>query len=390
MKSVLDAAVLGAVVAAASLCAGSVFPTSFARAQVQVIGPEPITVDESQIPERHQVGKDETLSMLAERYLGNGDAWPKLWSYNPEVTNPHWIYPGLTLRLKPGVPLEGPPQASNETPRAPAGGMKTLHFASRRQAGSGTGSILIGEEVYLDGDALAHAGKIVGAPEDHFMLSPTDEVYLKFKSLVPQPNQELTLFLRQPKKTVQPPANEHGPARALSPKGGGEVVRVVGALRIKDFDADKKVARAVITEALEPIERGFEVTDVPHRLALVPPRKNAKDLEGQIVTSSRGLGQLGKEQLVFLDVGTNDGVEVGNRFQVTRQGDPWRKTLKQKEERFGALVPETHPIRAEDLPIEVVGELHVLYVRPETSTALIITSPEELHPGDRVQMRAGY
>jgi len=44
-------------------------------------------------PERHQVADGDTLSSIAERHLGNGDAWPKLWSYNPEITNPHWIYP---------------------------------------------------------------------------------------------------------------------------------------------------------------------------------------------------------------------------------------------------------------------------------------------------------
>jgi hypothetical protein len=371
-----------------AIFAATILSASAAQAQVQVIGPEPVTVDESKIPERHTVGKDETLSMLAERYLNNGDAWPKLWSYNPEITNPHWIYPGLVLRLKPGVPLEGPAEAASPG-GAPASGMKTLTFASRRNTNAGTGSILIGEEVYLDGDALAHAGKVVGAPEDHFMLSPTDEVYLKFKQLEPRPNQELTLFLRQPKKSVAPPASVFGPAPAIS-RGKGEVVRVMGALRIKDWDAEKKVARATITEALEPIERGFEVTDVPRRLALVPPRKNAKAAEGHIVSSSRGLGQLGNEQVVFLDVGSNAGVEVGNRLQVTRQGDPWRKTLKQKEERFGALVPETHPIAAEDLPVEVLGHVHVLYVRPETSTALITESQLELNPGDRVEMKAGY
>ncbi|HEY6882091.1 MAG TPA: LysM peptidoglycan-binding domain-containing protein, partial [Polyangiales bacterium] len=303
-----------AAIAGVLLFAGS------AHAQVQVIGPEPITVDESKIPERHQVQRDETLSMLAERFLGNGDAWPKLWSYNPEVTNPHWIYPGLVLRLKPGVPLEtqtqGAPAGGSATTAA-GGGLKTLQFAARRNANAATGAVLIGEEVYLDGDALAHAGKLVGAPEDHFMLSPTDEVYLKFKSIEPRPNQELTVFLRQPKKTVAPPATDQGPSPEISRKGGGEVVRVVGALQIRDYDRDRKIARAVITEALEPIERGFEVTDVPRRLALVPPRKNSKDLSGHIVSSSRGLGQLGSEQVVFIDLGANDGVQVGNRLQVT-------------------------------------------------------------------------
>lgn len=373
--------------------AGVLLIAASARAQVQVIGPEPITVDESTIPERHQVQKDETLSMLAERFLGNGDAWPKLWSYNPEVTNPHWIYPGLVLRLKPGVPLEAQAQGAADNAGAPTSagsGLKTLQFATTRHASSVTGAVLIGEEVYLDGEALAHAGKVVGAPEDHFMLSPTDEVYLQFKTIEPQPNQELTVFLRQPQKMVAPPATDQGPAPDVSRKGGGEVVRVVGALRIRDYDADRKIARGVITEALEPIERGFEVTDVPRRLAFVPPKKNSKDLSGHIVSSSRGLGQLGSEQVVFIDLGAKDGVQVGNRLQVTRQGDPWRKTLKLKESRSGALMPEEHPIAHDALPPEVVGELHVLYVRPETATAVISRAVYELNPGDRVEMKAGY
>jgi LysM domain len=384
MNQRLDARATLAALVGGLLLAGT------AHAQVQVIGPEPVTVDETRLPERHQVAKDETLSSLAERFLGNGDAWPKLWSYNPEVTNPHWIYPGLVLRLKPGATLDGPQQAvaapNAGTPGAST--LRTLQIATRRSSSAGAGAVLIGEQVYLDGEALAHAGKVVAAPEDHFMLSPTDEVYLKFKDIEPKPGLELTLFVRQPKRTVSPPPNEIGPAPRET--GQGEVVRVMGALRITHYDADRKVAKAVITEALEPIERGFEVTDVPYRLRLVPPKKNGKGLAAHIVSSSRGLGQLGKEQVVFIDAGAKHGVEVGNRFWVIRQGDSWRKTLKLKEARSGALVPDEHPIANDDLPPEVVGELHVLYVRPDTSTAVISSSLLELNPGDRVEMKAGY
>ena len=40
---------------------------------------------------------------------------PKVWSFNPEITNPHWIYPGDQVRLRVGGaprPVEGDPVAA--------------------------------------------------------------------------------------------------------------------------------------------------------------------------------------------------------------------------------------------------------------------------------------
>jgi nucleoid-associated protein YgaU len=44
--------------------------------------------------EVHTVVKGDTLWDLSQNYLGSPWYWPKVWSYNPEIANPHWIYPG--------------------------------------------------------------------------------------------------------------------------------------------------------------------------------------------------------------------------------------------------------------------------------------------------------
>jgi hypothetical protein len=56
---------------------------------------------EQLIPERYVVRSGDTLWDVTGRFYGNPWEWPRVWSYNPEITNPHWIYPLDQLRLRP-------------------------------------------------------------------------------------------------------------------------------------------------------------------------------------------------------------------------------------------------------------------------------------------------
>src|SRR5262249_46681834 len=52
-------------------------------------------------PELHVVRKGDTLWDICGFYFNDPWHWPKIWSYNPQITNPHWIYPGDLVRLLP-------------------------------------------------------------------------------------------------------------------------------------------------------------------------------------------------------------------------------------------------------------------------------------------------
>ena len=47
----------------------------------------------------YTIKKGDTLWDISEKFLKDPFLWPKLWQRNPYITNPHWIYPGNSIRL---------------------------------------------------------------------------------------------------------------------------------------------------------------------------------------------------------------------------------------------------------------------------------------------------
>src|SRR5262249_19430488 len=51
-------------------------------------------IDRSEfLPPVHLVRRGDTLWDICDRYFHNPWDWPRIWSYNPGLQNPHWIYP---------------------------------------------------------------------------------------------------------------------------------------------------------------------------------------------------------------------------------------------------------------------------------------------------------
>src|SRR5690348_2829889 len=71
-------------------------------------------------PEEYTIIKGDTLWDLSQKFLNNPWYWPKIWSLNPGIENPHWIYPGNKLRIVPG---EGGAQAPAQVQGQPEQGV---------------------------------------------------------------------------------------------------------------------------------------------------------------------------------------------------------------------------------------------------------------------------
>jgi hypothetical protein len=70
----------------------------------------------------HVVRRGDTLWDICFLYFNDPWQWPKIWSYNPQITNPHWIYPGDLVRLLPrGVfaQLPAEPERDGAPPPTP-------------------------------------------------------------------------------------------------------------------------------------------------------------------------------------------------------------------------------------------------------------------------------
>lgn len=320
---------------------------------------------EQLIPDRYVVRSGDTLWDVTGRFYGNPWEWPRVWSYNPEITNPHWIYPLEQLRLRP-----------NATEQAVAQPIATGLRTAGPRRGAVPESVYLRQEGYLDQQALEQAGVIVGSPEDHMLLSPYDSVYVEFQDdLRAEPRGEYTVFREIPS----------------AERGGGEegtLVRIFGTVRIDSYDAARHTARATIIEALDPIERGFRVAPMPRQFDLVPPQVADRNLETHVAATLRPRELLGEQQIVFLPVGREEGVRLGNRFFIVRASDIWRAELQGGASSAGAV--EEPPPEPEAYPAEIVAEGRVVHVRPHSATLMITRSVHEVRIGDRAEMRQGY
>lgn len=315
------------------------------------------------IPEVYTVRRGDTLWDVTGRFYGNPWEWPRVWSYNPEITNPHWIYPLDRLRLLWAAEAS----ATAEVPiRAVRPGRDRVP----------EGTVFLRQEGYLDREALDQAGAIVGSPEDHMLLSQYDSVYLEFDDgLRTEPRGEYTIFR-------EIPAGEREQNEA------GTLVRIYGTVRIDSYDARRRSARAIIIEALDPIERGFRVAPMPRQFDLVPPLVADRDLETRVTATLRSRQLIGAQQIVFIPVGREEGVRLGNRFYVLRAGDVWREALPSG--RSGAVGGLEDAPSPGELPDEIIAEARVVHVRPHSATLLITRTVREVQVGDRAGMRLGY
>jgi hypothetical protein len=341
-------------------------------------------------PATHMVQPGDTLWRLSEQYYGQPWHWPELWSYNPEITNPHWIYPLDHVRLSAQAleaqALADKIKADGESGRGPGEEPSSAGILAGTETAAPVvvpgkawveGMILLRDQGYLDSDTLREAGQIVSANEEHMMLSTSDQIYIRFQAATtPRAGESFTLF-----RTIDPVERVDG--------AFGTLVRIEGSAVVRTFDSKTRVARAVITEALEPIERGMLAAKLDRRFDLVSPKKNQTNVKAKIVATVQPRSLVGYDNVVFLDVGEGHGIQPGNRFFVVRKGDRFLGALDTDPMNVGNIVevPEYDP---DSLPTEVFAELVVLKVRKHTTIAVVTRSDREIPLGADTEMRAGF
>jgi LysM repeat protein len=308
-------------------------------------------------PDTHVVRKGDTLWDLSARYYGNAWGWPKMWSYNPQITNPHWIYPGDVVRILP--PGGGPaPAAVHPTP-GPAAPVFT-----RARPSNG---IFLRQTGFIEPGELARAGKIVGSKEEKLMLGTLDEAYVQFKKERPFQVGERYIVYR-PMREVHHP---------VTGKLLGHMVEILGEGEVRAV-TNGRIARVGLVDSVNPIERGDLVGPLRRQFKVVHPVADKSDLQGVIVATLQPLELVGADTIVFVDRGKQDGVELGNRFLVTRRGDGYQPILS------------SGPMDDRRYPRETIGQIIVVDLRDHVATGYMTRSAVEARIGDRVEAHRGF
>ena len=314
-------------------------------------------------PELHVIRRGDTLWDICWYYFNDPWQWPKVWSYNAQITNPHWIYPGDLVRLLPKgflstVPIDDP---GLEPETDPGAGTPDVVTPQRRL------DVAVRQVAFIDKKHLDSSMFVIGSVEDKELLSTGDDIYVSYpESQVPKVGDRHSIYAED--------------QRVDHPNGGkvlGSYVRVLGELQITSVKQGKR-AQARITSANAEIERGSRVGPLMTQFKSVPPVRNEVDLQGTIVAMLTSNQLIGQGEVVFMDLGKGSGIKVGNRLFVVRRGDA-----------FDAKDDSADQVGQDDrtFPARALGEVVVIQVGDTIAVGLVDRVVEEMGVGDLVMMR---
>ncbi|MBO5753311.1 MAG: LysM peptidoglycan-binding domain-containing protein [Proteobacteria bacterium] len=372
-------------------------------------------------PRTHLIVDGDTLWDLSATYMSDPMMWPALWSYNPQVTNPHWIYPGDTIFLEPPTQEVAELTVMPE-PERPA-------YVATKVTGRGT----IRVPGFYVSELPETRGHILFSDQEKHLLAPGDEVQIDWADIEMRKKvsmgQQFTIF-----SEGTPVMNEDGDPMAY------KLIRM-GTLEIIDHRTDT-LSTARITQASREIERGNMIIPNDDLLFTVQRTQNSKSLEGRIIDTIDTISQIAAEQYVIINRGTEDGVNPGNRFVIfeQREGldrlaqgtatqtqytqdansqnqnkddeddenkDPRDGDIERTDERYWVLGRPPHTptwphsktldelykdreYTTDDLPLKKIGEILVIDTRDKFCTGIIVGSTREVGIDTRVVMIKGY
>ena len=357
-------------------------PLALATAEAQAPGPVPAAAPPAaselaaQGPESgYVVKKGDTLWGISKDLLNDPLLWPRIWDRNPFIKNPNLIFPGDTLGLpgreivpvpgpvaeapKPEPPKEAPKEEAKAPPAPPTPAAElappVLPVPPASQQAIACSPVLLEEPAA----SAAGIGSVVKSHDNRLLLSQEDEVFVAVDGAQSLKIGDRLAVVR-PGLRVLHPWRKQALGRPLLTLGIFEVTE------IRD-----RTARGRLIYSCEAMNVGDRV--IPFALAPFPEDKIAQPttrvVEGVILENPRRLQVLALQHVVYLDVGTGQGIGPGDVFAVYRPNLPAVNTRK------GEVVP---------ISPDRLGEAVVIRVTNTTATAVISASAKELRAGDRV------
>lgn len=331
------------------------------------------TIERDAANAQHTVERGDTLWDLSQKYLGSPWYWPKVWSYNPEIANPHWIYPGNQVRFFQSGE-EVPTQVEVGQPEVPdveEGSMidddkvlVTAPIGFRPKPGVSVplpGLVTPGE--------IEGSGRIIGSFAESQMLSFPDTLYVRFNEPRAAKLGETYVVFRPGQHLFHPETNA----------SVGYFTRIMGEVRVVRVEKNG-VHSMQIVKQIDEIERTDLIGPAGEPLVrLVQARPADREIAGGRIISGTPVARAmyGEQSIVVIDRGTEQGVRPGFVFSIWRQHD----ALPQD-------VVMNPTVRDEEMPREEVGQCIAADVKSTATICLISRSLRELVRGDRADVEA--
>lgn len=310
-------------------------------------------------PSQYTVVRGDTLWDIAGRFLRSPWRWPEIWHVNPQIANPHLIYPGDVLEL---VYVDGAPRLQLRR-----GGDLKLTPSIRSTPWDGAiptvpvdaiGPFLTRPYV-MGGGELESAPYIVDFADEHILGGAGQKAYAR--------------------SIENDNALKYEIVRPGGPYLDGETGEILGyeAQYIGTSELQRTGDPATVfinsTKLEAIIGDRLIVAGEDKATASFTPHAPPMPIEGTIIAVLNGVSQIGQHNTVVIDRGRNDGLDPGTVLRVDQRGETVRDVV----------TPDSRD--TVKLPDEEAGLLMVFRSFDRVSFGLIMHASRVMHIGDKVR-----
>jgi LysM repeat protein len=315
------------------------------------------------VPLNYVVQQGDTLWGISGVYLQEAWRWPELWDTNPQLDNPHRIYPGdvLALRWEGGRPRLG---------LSSRGGLKLSPNVRSQSLDTAIPPIprdqidpFLRNNRILESGAFSDLPYVIAGDAQRIISGLGDRIYVR--GPVASGDQVFGI-IREGSPVIDPTTQEVLGITALDigsaslTSGGTEG----SSDAVKEFEVTRMTEEIRIGDRLIPLQAG--IMD-----AFFQPKSPGVEIEnGFMVAVNSGVTQIGPMSIVTINRGDREAVMVGDVFAIYQTGEIVQDPVKQEM----VALPD---VRA--------GVLMVFAVYEKASFGLVLTATRPLAVGDKIR-----
>lgn len=328
-------------------------------------------------PERYTVVKGDTLWDISSRFLKSPWLWPEVWHANPQIANPHLIYPGDVIGL---VYIDGERRITT-LQAGPNNGVTKMSPSDGAGRSGSDGSVKLSPKVratpistaiptipleaiasFLSNHRIVSREELEGAPyilaarQERLITGAGDEVFAR--GLLS--GSENVAIYRESQSYLDPDTGEFLGLEAKS----------IATAKVRAVEGD--VLTLNIERSSEELRQGDRLLATEDRTInsrFLPSRPDT-DIRGQMIAVDSGVRNIGQFNVVVINRGEREGIKEGHVLAAFKKGGVARD-----------------PITSErvQLPAERAGLLMVFRVFDKISYGLILQATRPLTLMDEVR-----
>jgi hypothetical protein len=336
-------------------------------------------------PDRYVVVPGDTLWGISTRYTDSPWRWPELWGMNQQqIQNPHLIYPGMvllldrargTLSIAGTAPGATPPPGGAVIP--PSGGAVIPPSGSAKLGPRVRAESLAEDQIpsippsaiepflsrplVIEADGLDRAPTIVATEKDRVILAAGNIAYVR--GIAADAKEETWYVYRRGDPLVDPDSNRRLAYEAIY-LGTAQLTR------------PGNPATVVLTTAVQEINAGDKLVAAgPAQPMSYAPHAPGAELKGRVMKIYGSVGRVGEAgplQIISINRGRRDGIEVGHVLALYSFGGTVRDVTRRGDVRI-------------TLPDERAGLSFVFRVFDRVSYALVMHLTRPIGPLDVVR-----